>query len=112
VPTPPQVSVAPAQPATPPPPPRADGEWVYTAQYGYVWMPYGRNYTFVNGSVASMYVYYPAFGWRWVAAPWVLGIGPAPYWRYGYPVRFAWYAHPWFRPRVYYGRHVRVYRRW
>jgi hypothetical protein len=110
VPAPPAVSSAPAQPV--PPPPRTDGEWVYTAQYGYVWMPYGQSYTYVYGDHASMYVFYPHYGWRWVAAPWVLGVGPLPRWGVYGPRRFAWYAHPWFRGRIVYGRrYPRVYRR-
>jgi hypothetical protein len=110
---PPPVASGPAPQAAPPPPMR-DGEWVYTSQYGYVWMPYGQSYTYVAGNSASMYVFWPHYGWRWVSAPWVVGVGPAPRWRYGSPVRFAWYAHPWFRPRarVYYGRHPRAARRW
>jgi len=24
------------------PPPQQTGQWVYTSQYGWVWMPYGR----------------------------------------------------------------------
>src|SRR5437870_4409488 len=26
------------------PPPQQTGQWVYTSQYGWVWMPYGRQY--------------------------------------------------------------------
>jgi len=102
---------APAQAAVPPPPVR-QGEWVYTNQYGYVWMPYGQSYTYVNGDSASMYVFYPHYGWRWVAAPWILGVGPIPRWGVYGPRRFAWYAHPWFRARYVWGRRpVRVLRR-
>ena len=36
------------------------------------------------------------FGWRWVLAPWVFGLGPWPYFVHG-PRLFAWYKHPWFR---------------
>jgi len=108
-------ALPPPAPATPPPPlaqplappagppltvqaPAPPGQWVFTSQYGWLWMPYDRQYTYVapDSSVANMYVYYPAFGWRWVPAPWVLGFGSMPYWgRFGY-ARFAWYAHPWF----------------
>jgi hypothetical protein len=109
---PPAVSAPAAQPL-PPPPPR-QGEWVYTAQYGWIWAPYGRRYTYVvdASDTASMYVYYPRFGWRWVAAPWVLGFGPVPRWGPRGPVRFVWYSHPWFRPRrVIVGRRRVVVRR-
>src|SRR4029079_230546 len=64
---------APAQPGAP-----AQGQWVYTSQYGWVWMPYGAQYTYepsYAGAYPSSYVYYPAYGWTWVAAPWVWGFG-------------------------------------
>jgi hypothetical protein len=79
------VAVAPA-PAT--------GQWVYTAQYGWVWMPYGAAYTYLPaGAYPDMYLYVPAYGWRWVVAPWVWGIGPSPYFGvYGW-ARFPWYGH-------------------
>jgi hypothetical protein len=107
---------APAQEPLPPPPPR-QGEWIYTAQYGWIWAPYGQRYTYVvdGTDTASMYVYYPAYGWRWVAAPWVLGFGPVPRWgRFG-PRRFVWYSRPWFHRRVVIGPRHRVvvrHRRW
>ena len=96
---PPAVSAPAAQPL-PPPPPR-QGEWTYTAQYGWVWMPYGRNYVYVDDGTgyASMFVFYPHYGWRWVASPWVLGLGPVPRWGPRGPVRFVWYTRPWFRVR-------------
>src|SRR5664280_2245442 len=59
----------------------ADGQWVYSDQYGWIWMPYAQAYTYVTPAGSPYeYVYYPTFGWRWVYAPWVLGWGPAPYW--------------------------------
>jgi hypothetical protein len=40
-----------------------------------------------------MYLYFPAYGWRWVVAPWVWGIGPRPYFGvYGW-ARYPWYGH-------------------
>jgi hypothetical protein len=90
--------------------PAPAGQWVYTNQYGWVWMPYGANYTYVaGGNVAYSYAFYPHFGWRWLASPWVLGFGPSPYWGRPGPVHFAWYGHPHFRgyaPRVVYNRPV------
>jgi hypothetical protein len=88
-----------AAPGAPPPSSAAAGEWVYTTQYRWVWMPYDQQYTHVveDSGVAYEFVYYPGFGWRWVVAPWVLSIGPRPYFVHG-PVHFAWYARPWFRP--------------
>ena len=86
---------APPGPAIAMPP----GQWTYTQQYGWLWMPYDQRYTQVmdNAAVAYEYVYYPSFGWSWVVAPWVLGFGVAPYWGALGPAHFAWYAHPWFR---------------
>jgi hypothetical protein len=83
----------------PPPPDQVRGEWIYTRQYGWVWAPYDRSYTAVNDDtyVAYQYVWWPRFGWRWVAAPWVFGMGPRPYFAHG-PRFFFWYSHPWFRP--------------
>lgn len=99
---------APAAPpeVAPQPPAAPAGQWVYTSQYGWLWIPYDQQYTFVPGNprrFPDQYVYYPVYGWRWVVAPWVYGYGPAPYW--GAPgVRlFAWYAHPWFRVGGYWG---------
>lgn len=93
-------------------PPRAavDGQWVYTTQYGWVWMAYAQSYTYVpDDGDAVMYVYGPTFGWQWVAAPWVFDLGPAPYWGVRGRSAFIWYSHPWFArrpyPRAYYHRH-------
>jgi hypothetical protein len=77
-----------------PPAPPASGQWVYTAQYGWVWMPYGAAYTYAPaaGAYPDMYVFVPARGWRWVVAPWVWGLGPRPYFGlYGW-ARFPWYG--------------------
>jgi len=86
---------APSVPGGPPP----AGQWTYTQQYGWLWMPYDQRYTYVvdSASLAYEYVWYPTFGWSWVVAPWVLGLGVTPFWGVGGPVRFAWYSHPWFR---------------
>jgi hypothetical protein len=73
----------------------APGQWVYTGQYGWVWMPYGDGYTYVpsEGGVPNMYVYYPAVGWTWVVAPWIWGWGPSPYWGIYGTVGFGWYGY-------------------
>jgi hypothetical protein len=102
----------PAMPEPPPPPeaqaappayaapqayaaPAPSGQWVYTNQYGWVWMPYGESYTYVTANeVAYTYAYYPRFGWRWISSPWVVGYGPSPFWGRLGPVHFAWYGHP------------------
>jgi len=69
------------------------GQWVYTSQYGWVWMPYGTSYTYLpaTGSTPNMYVYYPAVGWSWVIAPWVWGWGPMPWFGYA-----GWGGYPWY----------------
>jgi hypothetical protein len=102
-PSPPPPISQPMQPAQTNPPPapapsNVNGEWVYTAQYGWIWIPYDQQYTYVNvnSGVAFEFAFYPRFGWRWVLAPWVLGLGPGPYFIHG-PRLFAWYRHPWFR---------------
>lgn len=104
--TPPEPPPAGSIPAPPPPQnapdaseaPPPTGQWTYTSQYGWLWMPYDQAYTsvYANSDVAYAYVYYPSFGWRWVSSPWVFGVGPAPYWGARGRVAFAWYAHPWF----------------
>jgi hypothetical protein len=89
--------------------PAPAGQWVYTQQYGWVWMPYGANYTYVTATDAAYtFAYYPRFGWRWLAAPWVLSVGPTPRWGHLGPVHFAWYGRPRFHGYVahstWYGR--------
>lgn len=91
MPAPPQDQPAAAvqQPAPPPP-----GQWVYTAEYGWVWMPYGQAYTNVpaGGAPPNMYIYYPTVGWCWAVAPWVWGWGPTPYYGPYGPKRYGWYG--------------------
>jgi uncharacterized membrane protein YgcG len=95
----------PAPPAElPEPPPAQDmamaqqaaqgGQWVYTAQYGWLWMPYGNAYVYqpLDGSTPNMYAYYPAVGWSWMVAPWVWGLGPMPYFGILGPWYFGWYG--------------------
>jgi hypothetical protein len=101
-------------PTTPPPPPPAvlpkppsdqpqgtarqkpaeEGQWVYTEQYGWVWMPYGDKYTHLppDGSTPNMYVYYPDAGWCWVVAPWLWGWGPMPYFGLWGPRYYGWFG--------------------
>jgi hypothetical protein len=113
----------PAPPAQPPAPPvqqqyaaaqsASDGQWVYTQQYGWIWIPYGDAYSYVPPSGQGEpyeYVYYPSYGWTWVVAPWIWGFGPWPYFGVYGAVYFGWYGHGWwrtpwrwrFRPTPYY----------
>jgi hypothetical protein len=84
-------------PATQPVPP---GQWVDTDQYGSVWMPYADAFTYAppdGYGEPYMYVFYPAFGWTWVVAPWVWGFGPWPQFGIHGPRSFAWFCHGWWR---------------
>jgi len=97
----------PAQPPAPPAQPRASdaesattGQWVFTQQYGWIWMPYGDFYASVpsNGEGDPYeYVYCPSYGWTWVVAPWVWGWGPWPFFGAIGPRHFGWYSHGWWR---------------
>ncbi|HEX9401939.1 MAG TPA: hypothetical protein VF912_17650 [Anaeromyxobacter sp.] len=103
----PEAAVAPPAPppdAAPLPPPSAggvpDGQWVYTQQYGWVWMTYDDAFTYVPPGGAGEpleYLYEPTYGWTWVVSPWVWGIGPWPYFGRRGPSPFAWYRHGWWR---------------
>ncbi|HQR29455.1 MAG TPA: hypothetical protein PLL32_03530, partial [Anaeromyxobacteraceae bacterium] len=68
------------------------GQWVFTSQYGWVWMPYGTSFTYLpaSGATPNMFVYYPAVGWSWVIAPWVWGWGPRPWFGWA-----GWAGYPW-----------------
>ncbi len=71
------------------------GQWVYTAQYGWVWMPYASAYTYVppdGYGEPYMYVYHPYYGWNWLGAPWVWGWGPWPVFGVAGPGFYAWYG--------------------
>ena len=107
----PPTPVTQAAPVEPPPP--SSGQWIYTSQYGWIWTPYGREYTSVSadGGVAYEYAYYPGGGWRWIYSPWVLGWGPSPYWGRLGPRHYVWYSRPWFRVGVVHRGPV-YHRRW
>ncbi len=88
-----------AQPQGPQPgggaPGQGAGQWVYTSEYGWIWMPYGNQYTY-EGSPSDAYpyayAYYPGSGWMWLAAPWVWGWGAYPYFGVRGPMGFGWYT--------------------
>jgi len=85
----------------------ASGQWVYTQQYGWVWMPYGAQYVYDSsdqGSYPYQYAYEPTDGWTWLSAPWVLGLGAAPDFGVYGPSHYPWYSRA-----VYSGRYARAY---
>jgi hypothetical protein len=107
---PPPPAEAPPAPQAQPPAPQAQapapapvppGQWVYTQQYGWIWMPYADAYTSVpagGSGTPYAFVYYPAFAvWTWVAAPWIWGVGPWPVFGVYGAVHFGWYGHGWWR---------------
>jgi len=70
------------------------GQWVDTNQYGWIWMPYGEQYTYegtADDTSPYSYAYYPSYGWMWLAAPWVWGWGAYPYFGALGPSGFGWY---------------------
>jgi len=75
------------------------GQWVSTAQYGWVWLPFNSAYTYApvdSGGDPYTYAYYPGYGWQWMASPWMFGIGPQPWFgSYGY-AHYGWYGHGWY----------------
>jgi hypothetical protein len=93
-PPPEQESVEPTPGVAVPTQPASQGQWVYTDQYGWIWMPFAQSYTYLptTGAVPQMYVYYPSVGWTWVVAPWVWGLGPQPYFGVVGPARFVWWG--------------------
>jgi hypothetical protein len=115
--------IIPPAPANPAPPSeqapgvtdqsQASGQWVYTGQYGWVWMPYGNAYTYVppGGGAPDMYVYYPTVGWSWVVAPWIWGWGPQPYFGLYGTAGFGWYGYGYGRWYGYAGRYGGYYGR-
>ncbi len=110
-PSPPPAEPPPAPPSRTPPAPPGEkqapaarsvppGQWVYTSQYGWVWMPYADAYTSIppdGYGTPYVYVYYPAYGWTWLVAPWIWGWGPWPHFGIYGPWRFAWYGDGWWR---------------
>jgi hypothetical protein len=93
-PPPPPITAQPPAAPAPAPQPAATGQWVYTSQYGWVWMPYGNQYTYTpsDGSMPDMYVYYPVYGWCWLTAPWLWGCGPVPYFGVVGPRFYLWFG--------------------
>jgi hypothetical protein len=63
----------------------AQGEWVYTTQYGWTWVPNGSTAMSV-GVQPYVYLFAPAYGWRWFVSPW--GVGPFYYGAWGWGPRW------------------------
>ncbi len=105
----------PAPPLLPPPPPQAQaqaqaeeeetpappsdgteasGQWVYTDQYGWVFVPYGDQYVSPAAGfdeTALCYVYQPGTGWVWLAAPWTQEPEAYPFLGIVEPVQVGWH---------------------
>jgi hypothetical protein len=105
----PPMKAPPPPPVNPPPPPTAKvpedlGQWVYTSQYGWVWMPYGDEYVYTPPDDQGQpyeYLFYPDYGWIWVVAPWIWGIGPFPYFGVGAGEwNYHWYRGPAYNARM------------
>ena len=75
LPPPPQQQTVPTEAQSPPP---ATGQWVYTAQYGWIWLPYGSEYTnepTTAGTYPYEYAYDPGYGLELAASAMGLGFG-------------------------------------
>jgi hypothetical protein len=70
------VQAEPAAPAVDPAAQAANGQWAYTTQFGWVWVPSGAESTSLNQE-PYVYLYAPSYGWAWFASPW--GRGPFHY---------------------------------
>ena len=97
------------QPAAQAPAPRPEGQWVYTEEYGWVWVPAGAS-TSPIGDEPYVYLYTPAYGWTWYVSPW--GWGPFNYgpwlhrpWAWHYAPR-VWGGRVWIAPRVHVWPHA------
>jgi hypothetical protein len=69
------------------------GQWVYTTQYGWVYMPYGDQYISPGTAAdpsAYAYAYYPSSGWTWLSTPLVSGSGSYFPLRSAYSGRHLW----------------------
>lgn len=92
--------VAPTAPPAATPPAVPAGHWVYTQQYGWLFMPYGPSYWYAPPTGTGQpveYVYHPTRGWVWVSAPWIWGIGAWPWFGPVGPARYGWYEAGWWR---------------
>jgi hypothetical protein len=60
------------------------GQWVFTSEYGWIWVPAGATSAPEEG-VPYSYLYTPTYGWNWYISPWGAGT-----YHYG-----LWVTHPW-----------------
>ncbi len=72
----------------------ATGQWVYTTDDGWIWVPPRTTTTVVDG-VPYAHLYTPEHGWSWYVSPWGYG-------RYHYG---PWVTHTW-RPNNWRGAWV------
>jgi hypothetical protein len=67
---------APPPAVSPPPPPQTvdapQGQWVYQADYGWIWIP-AASTTYSIGTDPYAYLYTPVYGWAWYLSPWGAG---------------------------------------
>jgi hypothetical protein len=67
----------------------SQGQWVWTSQYGWVWVPAEAMPVAVEGE-PYVYLYRPTFGWTWYVSPWGWD-GPVGGWGWARP----WYGSYW-----------------
>ena len=67
-----------------------EGQWVYHATSGWIWIPAGAAAAGIDG-VPYTYLYTPRYGWTWYVSPWGWG-----HYHYGpWVVRHAGWRHTW-----------------
>jgi hypothetical protein len=91
---PPQVVYQQQQEEAPPPPAQwvysyPTGQWVFTSEYGWLWVPAGAATSGADG-VPYTYLYTPSYGWNWYVSPWGAGA-----YHYGLWVRHPWHPVGW-----------------
>ena len=64
--------------------PYSNGQWVYSSEYGWIWVPADATTSEADGAPYT-YLYTPRFGWTWYLSPWGWGA-----YHYG-----PWVTHPW-----------------
>ncbi len=65
------------------------GQWVFTTEYGWIWVPAGATSAAEEG-VPYSYLYTPTYGWNWYISPWGAGA-----YHYGVWVRRPWHPVGW-----------------